>query len=424
MVTVYRRAFATVFMLNAIALMVLMIYTHGNPSKLAVNTASSANLLGTILARQENVVNWLYEAICLLPHSLPLSIRRQLANVFQYGGIHSGCGASATMWFFLQTILATIDFANKPTHLKLANLITSWALILLLVTIVLSAHPSFRRMYHDQFEMLHRFSGWTALMIFWAHLFVVVAEQQSSDRHIHKEGYGIRLISTPSFWLLLMSSSSGCLSWSRLRCRDVRAERLSDHAIRLHFNYTDMPPFYGVKVSDDPVREWHSFATIPNPGPKGSGFSVLVSNAGDWTNKIINNPKAKLWTRGYPLHGVLYTSRIFKRAVVVATGTGIGPTLSMFVAHKTPVRVLWSTPNPMETFGQRVIDEVLAADPNAIIWNSREYGRPDLVAVACQLVKEFEAEAVFCISNPKVTWNLILEMNLRRIPAYGAIFDS
>ncbi len=48
-----------------------------------------------------------------------------------------------------------------------------------------------------------------------------------------------------------------------------------------------MQPFYGVKLSDSPLTEWHAFATIPDTDDAGSinGFSVVVSNAGDWTRR-------------------------------------------------------------------------------------------------------------------------------------------
>ena len=88
------------------------------------------------------------------------------------------------------------------------------------------------------------------------------------------------------------------------------------------------------------------------------------------------------------------------------------------------MRVLWSTPNPITTFGQKIVDEVLNADPNAVIWNTREHGRPDLIALTSQMVKEFEAEAVYVISNPAVTRNVVLEMNVRGVDTYGVIYDS
>ena len=187
-----------------------------------------------------------------------------------------------------------------------------------------------------------------------------------------------------------------------------------------------MKPFYGLKVSTRPLFEWHAFATIPDTDENGkiNGFSVVVSNAGDWTNQTIMEKPERLWTRGYPMHGLLYTSKLFKRIIVVATGSGIGPTLSLMFADITPRRILWSTPNPEITYGPKVMDTVLKADPNAVIWNTRTQGRPDMVAITYRLYKEFEAEAVFIISNPKLTKRVVYGMESRGIAAYGAIFDS
>ena len=50
--------------------------------------------------------------------------------------------------------------------------------------------------------------------------------------------------------------------------------------------------------------------------------------------------------------------------------------------------------------------------------------RPDMVSLTYQLVLESNAEAVFIISNPKVTQKVVYGMETRGIPAYGAIFDS
>jgi len=176
------------------------------------------------------------------------------------------------------------------------------------------------------------------------------------------------------------------------------------------------------------MTEWHAFATIPDVDPESgaiTGFSVVVSNAGDWTKKQIMNPtERKLWVRGAPLHGLLYTSRLFKKIVIVATGSGIGPCLSLMFAKATPLRILWSTRDPEKTYGPGVVAEVLRADPNAVIWNTSEKGYPDIVQETYQLVHEGEAEAVFVISNPKVTEKVVFGMQTRGIPAYGAIFDS
>jgi NAD(P)H-flavin reductase len=183
-----------------------------------------------------------------------------------------------------------------------------------------------------------------------------------------------------------------------------------------------MPPYYGLKVSDKPLTEWHAFATIPEPD--GKGFSFVVSKAGDWTTKTINEPPKKLWTRGFPVHGPLYGARLFRQIVVVATGSGIGPCMSLFVDNKIPRRILWSTRDPEKTYGAGIIDAVKKADPNAVIWNTSEKGYPDVVMETYRLYVESGAEAVYVISNPKVTRKVQFGLESRGIAVYGPIFDS
>lgn len=156
-----------------------------------------------------------------------------------------------------------------------------------------------------------------------------------------------------------------------------------------------------------------------------TGFSVVVSNAGDWTSaQIAASAQRKLWIRGSPLHGLLYTSRLFKNVVLVATGSGIGPCLSLLHANVTPTRVYWSTRDPLEHYGSEVVSAVRKADPEAVVWNTSTQGRGTIVQSVWELVQESGAEAVFVISNPKVTDLVVFGMQSRGVPAYGAIFDS
>ena len=370
-----------------------------------------------ILFRQENFVNLVYEICTCAPHSLPLVLRRKLAKVFHYGGCHSGCGVAAAVWYLLYTAIATKEFVEHRSSVAAAGLATSWILTTMFFLILGAAHPRFRVKFHDHFEAMHRFAGWTALCTFWIHTFLSAESSRGPG-----ESLGLYLVKSSNFWTLGVSTCCTIVSWSRLRKREVFPEVLSDHATRLHFRYKYMKPFYGIKLSCNPLLEWHAFATIPDSD--GKGYSVVVSNAGDWTRKHILEPPKKLWIRGYPLHGLLYTSKLFKRIVVVATGSGIGPCLSLMFADITPRRILWSTPNPETTYGEGVMNAVLKADPKAIIWNTRSQGRPDVLALAYKLYKESDAEAVFCISNPKVTRKVVYGMESRGIAAYGAIFDS
>ncbi|KAI0102389.1 hypothetical protein GGR51DRAFT_288993 [Nemania sp. FL0031] len=420
----YRKIFGVIFTINLIVFLVFLITTRGNPNSRDIGSAASANLLVCILFRQEEFVNLVYEIFVLAPHSWPLAIRKRLAKVFHYGGCHSGAGTAAVVWYLLYTILATKEYIQDKQTDTLINIITSYIVITMFIVILTAAHPDLRRKYHDHFEAFHRFAGWTALLAFWTHN---IASANVTARQWHAS-IGYVLVRSPNFWFIILTTSCTIASWSRLRRHTVYPEKLSDHATRLHFKYRGMSPFYGVKISDKPLTEWHAFATIPDVEPESgriNGFSVVVSNAGDWTKKQITKPnERKLWIRGAPLHGLLYTSRLFRRIVVVATGSGIGPCLSLLFADVTPRRVLWSTRDPEKTYGPGVVAEVRRADPKAVIWNTNEKGYPDIVAETYQLVHELDAEAVFIISNPKVTEKVVFGMQTRGIPAYGAIFDS
>ena len=119
-------------------------------------------------------------------------------------------------------------------------------------------------------------------------------------------------------------------------------------------------------------------------------------------------------------------SRLFRRIVLIATGSGIGPCLSVLKAGQVECRLLWSARTPAKTFGDSVIDEVMTADPHAVIIDTSKQGgsRPDMVRIAYSLYKDCGAEAVVIISNPKLTYDVVYGLETRGGPAYGAIWDS
>ena len=85
---------------------------------------------------------------------------------------------------------------------------------------------------------------------------------------------------------------------------------------------------------------------------------------------------------------------------------------------------MWSTRTPRQTYGDDLVDEIMSVQPDALIWDTNENGRPDLVQLAHDAVQAFDAEAVIVISNKKLTWRVVYGMESRGIPAYGAIWDS
>lgn len=187
--------------------------------------------------------------------------------------------------------------------------------------------------------------------------------------------------------------------------------------------------------------EWHGFATVPVPNTKG--YSLVVSRAGDWTGQRIADPPKKLWVRGIPCFGVLRIVPLFKRVVFVATGSGIGPCAPCILEKRVPIRLLWTSPNVRATFGDKLVDDLLEAEPGAVVYgtssvmtftppshllnnvaDTRKHGKPDMVKLTYRLVREFNAEAVCVISNQKLTRKVVYGMTSRGIPAFGAIWDS
>lgn len=71
-----------------------------------------------------------------------------------------------------------------------------------------------------------------------------------------------------------------------------------------------------------------------------------------------------------------------------------------------------------------MVEAVRERDPQAILYNTRTSGKPDMSLLTYALYKESGAEAVLVISNKRFTQQIVYDMEKRGIPAYGAIFDS
>ena len=421
----YRRLFSIVLILNIIALVVVTVLNKDKhpfgPSLKDVSTAVAANITATILIRQEYIINSLYGALCLIPLWMPLRIRRVAAKLYHFGGIHSGAAISSLLWFVLYTVLVTLQFARGELR-QPAILVLTYLLVVLFIAICVLAHPRFRGLFHNAFEAVHRFGGWLAVALFWV---LSILSCHAESLAPGSDPMGKVVLKSPSFWLLLLVTFCIILPWLRLQKVPVHAERLSEHAVRLHFTYLKHArPVFGIRIATSPLSEWHSFANIPSANKQA--FTCVISAAGDWTREQIANPKPAYWVRGIPVRGVLRMSVIFRKVVVVCTGSGIGPVLSLTngTGRCPQLRILWSTPNPLQTFGQGLIDETKTADPNVVIWNTREKGRPDVIGLTYQMFAESGAEAVFVISNPALTRKVVYAMESRGIPAYGPIWDS
>lgn len=125
------------------------------------------------------------------------------------------------------------------------------------------------------------------------------------------------------------------------------------------------------------------------------------------------------------MYGFIHVMRVFRRVVIIATGSGIGPCLSwLSEKNRPPLRVLWQTRNPGRTYGSDVLNLVRQLDPNPLIIDTNSSGRVDMVPMARELVREFDAEAVCVISNAVLTKKVVFQLEASGVPAFGPIFDS
>ncbi|WP_338778559.1 hypothetical protein [Streptomyces sp. DG1A-41] len=389
----YNRLAALVLLANA-----AFLWAAGPLATHTLGHAALANLALAVLVRQQYVVNLLFRLATSAPVSWPLKVRWTLGKVYHFGGLHVGGALAGAAWFLALTVAVTRAGTDVP-------LITvSWTLVALLALIVATALPAFRSRHHDHFEKIHRFGGWSGLALLWTHTLL--------------SGQGPVPLA-----VLAVVTFSVALPWLRLRKVDVRVERPSPHVALARFDYGETP-FAGssTAISRSPLKEWHSFANVPAPGR--SGFRLTISRAGDWTGSFIDDQPSRVWVKGITTAGVANIEVLFRKVVYVATGSGIGPCLPHLLAAQVPSRLVWAARDPRATYGDALVDEIIAVQPHALIWDTSRHGKPDMVRLAHAAYRDFGAEAVICISNKRLTWQVVHGLERRGVPAYGAIWDS
>ena len=392
-------------------------WTSNGINLVAISNLVLVNISMAILIRQQYVINLLFWLATTVPTSWPLSIRWTLGKVYHFGGLHIGGAVMGTIWFAIFVGSLTFHVINDLPGVSMGIVIVTYGLLAILIFMIIMAWPSIRARYHNQFELSHRFGGWTALLLFWIQTVMFINDQRGDI------ALSSALLASPSLWILILLTFSILLPWLRLRKVPVQIERPSSHVALTRFNH-GVTPFAGssTAVSRNPLIEWHSFANVP--APNEDGFRLTISRAGDWTGDFIDDMPSHVWVKGIPTAGVGNIDKLFKRVVWIATGSGIGPCLPHLLSEEVPAHLVWSTRSPRKTYGDALVDEILSVQPNALIWDTNEHGRPDLVQLAYEAYKSFDAEAVICISNKKLTWQVVYGMESRGIPAYGAIWDS
>eukprot|EP00178_Gracilaria_changii_P028252 TRINITY_DN97_c0_g1_i1.p1 TRINITY_DN97_c0_g1~~TRINITY_DN97_c0_g1_i1.p1 ORF type:complete len:501 (-),score=52.68 TRINITY_DN97_c0_g1_i1:897-2399(-) len=415
----HRRLIVIVVLIN-LTLLALGIALQWYQNLPAIAYLVISNITVTVLIRQQRVINLLFFLATCTKTRLPLRLRWMLGKIYHFGGLHSACAVSATVWLLLFTISATVlRSTNSPNAPSEMLLLLTFVIDALLLTIVVLALPTFRSRFHNTFEATHRFLGWTALFFVWLFTIFLIRDFKTPTQSLSQAFF-----TSVSPYLLIIITLSIISPWIYLRKVPVSITKPSNHAIVVSFEKGVLNAFPGSSsaISLAPLYEWHSFANICTPGK--DGFRLIISRAGDWTSSVIDNPPSHFWVRGIPTAGVANMETLFHKVLYVATGSGIGPVLPHLLQSRVPSRLFWSTRTPEKTYGRELVEEILNVSADAVIHDTTLLGKPDMVHTSYRLCMESGAEAVIVISNQKLTRKVVYGMEARGIPAFGAIWDS
>jgi hypothetical protein len=348
----------------------------------------------------------------------PLRVRWALGKYYHFGGLHVGAAICGAAWYLALTAEVFRDLANGSAAVNVpGGALTALAAVTFVVMVAL-ARPSARSRAHDRFELSHRFLGWFALVLVWSNNLVLAVE------HPGRASLAATLAGAPTVWLLVATTLGAAWPWLLLRRVPISVKRPSAHAVIVHLHH-DVRPGLGTArpISRHPLLGWHHFANLP-AGEADPGYRMVISRAGDWTSTFIDDPPEAVWIRGVPVTGVANVRKLFRKVVFVATGSGIGPMLAHLLAGDPPCKLVWVTRNPRRTYGDGLVDEILAAQPDALVWDTDRAGKPDVLRLAYAAYVDSRAEAVICISNRNLTRRTVHGLERRGIPAFGPIWDS
>lgn len=386
-------------------------------------TATAANIMVAVLMRQEELINIGFRLASELPSTLPLAVRKTIGDLHHFGGVHVGCALSALLWYVTFVVLNTVRIIHLLSNGSVAtslyiDVITAYTTLLVILAVCITATPRFRVRFHNTFEATHRFGGWAALTVLWIHTGIAsLAPDSSTSLHTR-----------PALWMLALTTLLILQPWLRIRRVPITVHPISPREIQLSFPYAHMPFTSTMHTSTAPLTEWHAFATIPT---SSSSAKIIISKAGDWTSAILAAPPQRLWIRRPPTLNFLSLAPLFNSLLLVATGAGIGPMLSLLASpavqhmrrQNRVVKVLWCVANPGAQHWGFVVDAIRDVDASPAIFDSR-VGRPDLLFEARWVAEREGVEAVMVVSNPRVTRVVVDGCKMAGFAAYGAVFDS
>jgi hypothetical protein len=380
---------------------------------------SIGNILASVLCRSEaflRCVFWLTVKLLGRWSWVPLLVKTAATSFLQcVGGIHSGCGVSSIMWL-IYSLLETISHRESSSDEIIA--VASAILGLLLIS-SLAAFPLVRHLHHNVFEGFHRFAGWAALAMLWAFV-MLTASYNPLDKSYSLQGSS--LVKKQEFWFTIVITLSIIFPWLCVRRVPVKVSAPSNHASLIKFQGGIESGLLG-RISRSPLSDWHAFGIISDGEEE---HMMLAGAVGDFTRGLVSDPPTHLWVRGFRFAGLPYLINMYKKVVVVATGSGICVFLS-FMLQPCPaeVYVIWVAKGIRQNFGDEIVTKIKSyPSEKLIIHDTAVSGRPNVQEITVEAVRKWGAEVVIVTSNPSGSRDVVNGCKAAGIPAFGPIWDS
>ncbi|KAJ1284300.1 hypothetical protein BS78_03G193800 [Paspalum vaginatum] len=418
--TVYKRLFVLCVVLNAVGL-ALAATGHFPYAREHAAVFAMGNILALTLCRSEavlRVVFWLAVALFGRPW-VPVVVKTGVTAILQsLGGVHSGCGVSSLAWLVYALVQAVQHRGVTPREV----VGVASAILGLLAVSCMAAFPLVRHLHHNVFERTHRFAGWAALALLW--VFVVLSAGYDPATASYDRLTGSVLVRRQELWLTAAITFFTFLPWLTVRRVPVTVTARSNHASFITFQGGVKGGLLG-RISRSPLSEWHAFGIISD---NTDTHAMLAGAVGDFTRALISDPPTRLWVRGVHFAGLPYLLNMYRRATMVATGSGICVFMS-FLMQPGPAELslVWVAKGIEANYGEEMKAAAYSSERlrgRVIVHDTAVMGRPNVAALTVEAARRWGSEVVVVTSNPEGSRDVVTGCKKAGIPAFGPIWDS
>ncbi|PUZ55845.1 hypothetical protein GQ55_5G244800 [Panicum hallii var. hallii] len=418
--TVYKRLFVLCAALNTVGL-ALAATGHFPYAREHAAVFAMGNILALTLCRSEavlRVVFWIAVTLFGRPW-VPVVVKTGVTAILQsLGGVHSGCGVSSLAWLAYALVQALQQRDVTPG--EVAGVAS--AILGLLALSCMAAFPLVRHLHHNVFERTHRFAGWSALALLW--VFVVLSAGYDPVTSSYDRLTGAVLVKRQDLWLAAAITFFTFLPWLTVRRVPVTVTARSNHASVITFQGGVKGGLLG-RISRSPLSEWHAFGIISD---NEETHAMLAGAVGDFTRALISDPPKHLWVRGVHFAGLPYLLNMYRRATMVATGSGICVFMS-FLMQPGPAELslVWVAKGIEANYGEEMKAAAYSSERlrgRVIVHDTAVMGRPNVAVLAVDAARRWGSEVVVVTSNPEGSRDVVTGCHKAGIPAFGPIWDS